>query len=607
MQTRWQLEVFGGNERLRSFDIQGAVEIGRQDRDAGEEHLSCTSPPGSNPTVRITAIADSVANVSRKHALVEPVGPSRLKLTNLTERLPIVFRDGSTLAPRASKEMSLPAEFAIGPVAIHIELPPAGETIQMLDPVASTATMAEPGLQFPSGVLGTQDSAALFRWLAAAQGVLQSAVSAQDFYIRAARALVDLVEMDSGRVFEFKGGAWCAEPAAEVFRMPGSGSTSRPSRRVLESIRQEKKVCFQVPAQLTGDGSVADVEALVAAPVIDGSGNVVAALYGDRRSTLRSSAPPTVTELEARLVELFAGGVATGLARVAQEKEALKARIQFEQFFSPELAAHLTREPDLLVARDMLITAVFCDIRGFSRVSEKHGPKITMEWVGDVMDTLSDCILAHGGVVVDYIGDEVFAMFGAPEAKPDHADRACRAGLAMIAALSRIDERWLPTLGELTTIGVGINTGPASVGNTGSSRRFKYGALGNTVNLASRVQGVNKYLKTRALFTDSTRAALTGQVTSRKLCRVEVVNIKEPVGLNELAAGSEPGFDTLKAGYEEALAALEEGSARRAARLIGGLLETYPEDGPSLRLLGRAVEAINDPALFKPVWVLPGK
>ena len=93
--------------------------------------------------------------------------------------------------------------------------------------------------------------------------------------------------------------------------------------------------------------------------------------------------------LDAMLVEVLAGGVAAGLARVEQEQAALRARLQMEQYFGPGKAAKLVDHPELLVGRDTSVSVLFCDIRGFSRISEKLGPARTVEWIGDVMSVLS--------------------------------------------------------------------------------------------------------------------------------------------------------------------------------------------------------------------------
>src|SRR5207253_6509050 len=117
--------------------------------------------------------------------------------------------------------------------------------------------------------------------------------------------------------------------------------------------------------------------------------------------------------------------------------------------------------------------------------------------------------------------------------------------------LPKLNERWEPLLHEPTNLGIGINSGWARVGNTGSQTKFKYGPLGNTVNLASRVQGATKYLKTRLLVTGATQAPLDASVPKRRLCKVAVVNIAEPVDIYELVPPGQENWQTLKKSYEE--------------------------------------------------------
>src|SRR5437762_9902858 len=126
------------------------------------------------------------------------------------------------------------------------------------------------------------------------------------------------------------------------------------------------------------------------------------------------------------------------------------------------------------------------------------------------------------------------ALWGAPDDQPEHARRACQAALAMFESLPQMNERWQPTLQEPLALGIGVNSGSAQVGNVGSRIKFKYGALGNTVNLASRVQGATKHMKAGLLITEATRALLDDGYATRRLCQVRVVNIEQPVTLFEL-------------------------------------------------------------------------
>jgi adenylate cyclase len=286
---------------------------------------------------------------------------------------------------------------------------------------------------------------------------------------------------------------------------------------------------------------------------------------------------------------------------------------ELEQFFPPEVVARLLDRPDLLrTGRTAEVTILFCDIRGFSRISERlrPTPKTMVEWISTVMEALDECVLRHQGVLIDFIGDELLAMWGSlPQEGPDHASRACRAALDMLACMSQLSDAWKDVVGEPTTVGIGINTGQVSVGNVGSRRRFKYGALGNTVNLTSRIQGATKYLKARILLTQSTRERIGDELPLRKLAQLQVVNIQQPVTVYELAPSGEPGWDELKAGYEQALALYEAGPdhLQDAAKVLGSLVGPFGVSGPNLFLLSRILGAMQDRAAWSKVYVLPGK
>jgi adenylate cyclase len=228
--------------------------------------------------------------------------------------------------------------------------------------------------------------------------------------------------------------------------------------------------------------------------------------------------------------------------------------------------------------------------------------------MSDVMSTLTQCVLDHEGVVVDYVGDEVLAMWGAPEDQPDHAERACRTALAMLERLPALNERWQTIVCETIQLGIGVNSGVAQVGNVGSRMKFKYGALGNPVNLGHRVQGATKHLKTPLLITDATHAYLDNSFLTRRLCQVRVFNIAQPVTLYELAEPNQVGWHFLRMRYEQALGEFTRGEFRLACRILGKLIPHHPDDGPALLLLSRAVACLVEKTVpFDPVMVLEGK
>ena len=301
-------------------------------------------------------------------------------------------------------------------------------------------------------------------------------------------------------------------------------------------------------------------------------------------------------------------------ARVSSAIERLRLREKtLASYFTPELARYLLRHPEELTeGRRAEVSILFCDIVGFSRVSERLGAEGSIRWVGDVLTAMSRCIMDEEGVLVDYTGDQVMAMWGAPGDQKEHADHACRCAIAMRAALPELNERWQEVIGEPTDVSIGVNSGEAFVGNIGTPQKFKFGALGNTVNLASRVQSATKYVRSRVLITAETRDQSKGDYHFRRIGKVRVNNIEEPVDLHELgpSAGAENHrLATLRKDYEKALVRFEATDFRAASALLGNVLLSFPDDGPSLLLMSRVVQEMlrNDSANFDAVWTLTGK
>jgi adenylate cyclase len=625
MDNLWQIHVYEDQRLVHAGEVNGAVELGRQ---ATTRELAYTQTEESPGRWRVVVGRREEQNISRKHVLLEPLADNRVRVTNQSTSQAVRFQGGGELAPQAAGEWSLPLVLGLGGKTVEIQ-----EISSVQGPLHSLAALTcPPGARPPAGAISSlvalrtpadnqEAIESLLRWMQGVLEVLQSAAGSSDFFDKAASALVELVGLDHGWVLLCDGGDFKTQAAAHAPDLrfdPGS----QPSRRVLRLVCQQKRTLWQVPEQPAGRGeSLREVNAVVAAPILDRSGEVIGALYGDRllssavlalrsgerldSSRLREG---PITRHEAVLVEVLAVGVAAGLARVKEEQAALRARVQFEQFFTRELSLQLAAQPDLLQGRDAEVTLLFCDVRGFSRISERLGPDKTVEWLQDVMGELSECVFARHGVLVEYLGDELIAMWGAPAEQPEHPALACRAALDMLEQLPKLNDRWRPVLSEPTDLGIGINTGVARVGNIGTPRKFKYGPLGNAVNLASRVQGATKYLKSRLLITEATQGRLGDAFLTRRLGRVRVVNIAEPVGLYELMCPERPDSPAVKEAYEKALAEFEQRHFRAAASLLAPLIGEEVNDGPSLVLMARVVSAlVEDAARFEPVWELPGK
>jgi len=587
------------------------VELGRVDASRGSAEQLFV-PLVTTVGMRLPVAAASQTDVSRRQLLIEPLPGDAVRLRNLSSSIPVLCFERPSLSPGETVDCPLPVSLRMSAVVVSLGKASADAAAGVvMSTLERPAALSSGGTAFGRRALAefTREMPlsaveGLVRWWREVIDVLQSATNSGDFFLKSAQAIVRLVGLDLGAVFLHDQGGW--KPA--VIETAGA-SSARPSTGVLAKLLAEKRTFFsRVEGEVDARTSLAALESFVVAPILDRDERVIGALYGHRSRSLSRAGSEAITRLEALLVETLACGVAAGLARLEQERTALARKVQFEQFFSSELSAELEVQPDLLAGRDTEVSVLFCDIRGFSRVSERLAPAQTMEWIGGVLSALSDEVVAAKGVLVDYVGDELLAMWGAPQPQPDHAVRACRAARAMLRQAGPINARWEGIVGAPTGFGIGINSAVTRVGNIGSTRKFKYGPLGNGVNLGSRVQGATKYLRVPMLVTGATRRLVGTEFLARRLCSVRVVNIAEPVELHELDGTDEPGRREIFSQYEEALVAFETGNFAAAARELGNLLGIAPGDGPSLVLLSRAVDCmIREPTGFSPVWELPGK
>ena len=602
-----RLEIYRQDRLLHADEIHRPVELGRQQ---GPREPLFYCQPGTSADRLVVAPLEE-RTVSRRHLLVEPLTFDRLRITNLTDKGTVQV-DDVPMQPGATRELSVPHQLNVG--CYHVKFLPlqtATVALSTLSPLAESRLITSDSLSVPSvdlALLGPNQSESLLAWLQEITILLQSAAHSEDFFQRAAEAVVKLVGLETGRVLLHAADGW-QTIASSAQTLAGSAPPLRePSHRMLERMRNQKRTMTrQGTAMSNARGSLMDLEAVVVSPILDRRGEVIGALYGDRVRAASPTAAPEITKADVLLMETLACGVGAGLSRLEQEHAAIEAQVRFEQFFTPELAKQLAVDRNLLAGRDTEVTLLFCDIRGFSGISERLGAAGTMQWINDVLGTLSDCVLKHKGVLVDYIGDEMIAMWGAPVEQPEHARLACQAAIEMWQIVPEISQRWHERLQAETRVGIGINTGLARVGNTGSRRKFKYGALGNTVNLCSRVQGATKYLQTGILLTSQTREQLGDAFAVRRLCRARVVNIAEPVTLYELRATPGENWPELCRRYEEALNEFEKQHWEAAITLLREILNKFPDDGPSLVLLSRAVPLLDRVGEFSTVWELPGK
>lgn len=229
------------------------------------------------------------------------------------------------------------------------------------------------------------------------------------------------------------------------------------------------------------------------------------------------------------------------------------------------------------------LSVLFSDIRGFTSVSERLTPEELVRLLNEYLTAMTDIVFKYDGLLDKYMGDAIMAVFGAPVDQPDHSLRACRTALDMMAELKRLQKKWAAEGRPVLNIGVGVNSGDMVVGNMGSQMRFDYTVMGDSVNLGSRLEGINKEYGTNIVISEFTYAAVKDKLCCRELDSVRVKGRNLPVQIYELlCARADKGEDMVFVNlFEEALEKYKKGLWDEAIAGFQRTLERKPGDSPS--------------------------
>jgi len=275
----------------------------------------------------------------------------------------------------------------------------------------------------------------------------------------------------------------------------------------------------------------------------------------------------------------------------------------FAQYLSPELVRQLTHDPSKLKlgGERRMLSILFCDVRGFTTISEqmKDSPERLTALVNRLLNPLSDAVVNAGGTIDKYIGDCIMAFWNAPLNDPDHATHAVQAAIAMLAALDKLNAELAAesaAQGEqplALKIGVGINTGDCVVGNMGSEKRFDYSALGDAVNLASRLEGQTKSYDVSILLGSETARLAGEKMPVIELDRVAVKGKTELATVSTVLSAP-PAAEVMKA-HNAFLEDNYAGRVQKAIARLHGLEEHIPElRGYYLRQRRHLLENVPD-------------
>ena len=300
---------------------------------------------------------------------------------------------------------------------------------------------------------------------------------------------------------------------------------------------------------------------------------------------------------------LLTNTLAVALYRVLiEEKEKRKVRGTFQQYLSPEVIRRMLADPKSLAPRKQEITILFSDIRGFTSISEKLDAQELANLLNEYLTEMTRIIFRNLGTLDKYIGDAVMAFWGAPFEDSAQAGHAARAAFEMLQKLEELQRGWAPKGLPRLDIGVGINRGVASVGNMGSAGRIAYTALGDSVNLASRLEGLNKEYRTRVLLSEyAYKDARVPEFLYREVDIIRVKGKEQPVTIYELAGlRDQKDLQEKIEMYGRARAFYKRRDWRQASGLFTQLLRRWPEDGPAHILAQRCDEYLLEEP--EPQW-----
>ena len=291
-----------------------------------------------------------------------------------------------------------------------------------------------------------------------------------------------------------------------------------------------------------------------------------------------------------------------------------RVKATMARYMSKEVADQLLAGGEAeLGGKAQIVTILFSDVRHFTTLSEALGARETVALLNEYFAEMVDVVFRYGGILDKYIGDAIMALFGAPFARPGDADNAVAVANGMLLTLRELNRRRFAAGKEPLDVGVGICTGEVIVGNIGSPTRMEYTAIGDSVNLASRLEGANKYYGTKILVSESTLRAMKTATPSREIDLIKVKGKDRPVAVYEVLGYHDretcPALPDMVSHFQTGLAAYRAADWNGAIRAFERALHCHPADEPSEMYVRRCRHYVANPppAGWDGVWVLTEK
>jgi adenylate cyclase len=272
----------------------------------------------------------------------------------------------------------------------------------------------------------------------------------------------------------------------------------------------------------------------------------------------------------------------------------------FSTYLAPSVVKQLIKSPEKLGlgGEDREITAFFSDVQGFTSISEKLSAKELVELLNEFLTEMTDIILTHEGTVDKFEGDAIIAFFGAPNTLENHARTTCKACVAMHDRLKILNERWKQEHRPQLHMRIGLSSGIAVVGNMGSVNRMDYTMMGDVVNTAARLEGVNKVYGSYSMISETTKNMAGPEIETREIDTIFLVGKNEPVTIYQiigLKGHVDENLLKTVAFYEKGLSHYKINDFKTALTHFEQALTISLDDGPSKTMADRCRKYIKNP------------
>ncbi len=267
----------------------------------------------------------------------------------------------------------------------------------------------------------------------------------------------------------------------------------------------------------------------------------------------------------------------------------------FERYVSPTVVKEIIDNPDMLHlgGEKKTLTLLFTDIGNFTNLSEALSPEEVVKRLNEYFQGMCSVILELQGTISRFMGDAIYAFWGAPIAQEDHALLACRTAIKCREFLKHLEEKWVSDGLPPRTYRFGLNTGEVIIGNVGSTSRIEYMAVGDDVNLASRLEGVNKFYGTQIIISEKTFSLVKDVPAARELDLIQVVGKSRAIRVYELLGEKEEIDDKtarLLDYFEAGINAYRGRKWEESISHFTQVLQASPEDGPAKTYIQRCLE-----------------